>query len=208
GLEMGADDYISKPFSEAIVKLRVRNQIKIVNQIRAIKSLSNMDQLTKIANKHSFNQRLSMEWHRAFREKLPISILMIDIDKFKEYNDTYGHLQGDAVLRAVAHTLTCALKRPADFAARWGGEEFSVLLPAVDMNGALVVAELIRETVEKTVILCVDGRATSVTISVGVNSQMPVVTDPTDAAANDFVHKADMALYAAKEAGRNRVCRA
>ena len=208
GLLLGAEDYITKPFNDAIVKLRVRNQIKIVNQIRAIERLSNTDQLTEIANKRSFNQQLNMEWRRAVRDKLPISILMIDVDKFKNYNDTYGHLQGDVVLRVVAQTLTRTLKRSTDFAARWGGEEFAVLLPGVDMNGATVIAELIREAMEKTVIPCADGRPTSVTLSVGVNSRTPALTDSTNDAMNTFVHKADIALYAAKETGRNRVCRA
>jgi len=203
GLALGAADYIVKPFTPAIVKLRVQNQIKIVNQMRAIEKLSMTDQLTEIANRRSFNKYLNVEWRQAIREKTPISILMIDVDKFKVYNDTYGHQQGDVVLHTVATTMTKILKRPSDLAARWGGEEFAVLLPSTDINGALTIAEQIRANIEKDRIPCADGTDTRVTVSIGVNTLTPTKDDSIDI----FISQADTALYSAKEKGRNRVCR-
>jgi len=204
GLTLGTADYITKPFSKAIARLRVDNQINIINQMRAIKRLSMTDQLTDLANRRSFDQQLNLEWRRESREKVPVSILMIDVDKFKHFNDTYGHQQGDVVLQTVSSVLKQTLHRPADFAARWGGEEFVVLLPATPEKGALMVAELIRSNIEKTEIQLQDGTITNVTVSIGVNTQIPSHND----SINDFISKADNALYAAKDTGRNRICQA
>ena len=202
GLALKAADYISKPFHAAIVKLRVSNQIKIVNQLRTIKRLSMVDRLTDIPNRRNFDARLNMEWLRAIREKTPISLLMIDVDKFKPYNDTYGHQQGDAALKIVAQICTRTIRRPGDFAARWGGEEFAVLLPVSDSNGASIISEKIRVNVENTVIPCPNGRATKVTISIGVNTEFPRYGSSLD----NFISRADSVLYAAKQKGRNIVC--
>jgi len=202
GLALSAADYITKPFSAKIVRLRVSNQIRLVNQMRAIERLSMTDQLTGIANRRYFDQQINAEWRRSVRYKLPISIMMIDVDKFKDYNDTHGHQQGDLVLQIVAKLLTQALKRPTDLAARWGGEEFAVLLPSTDVEGALVVAESIRESIENTVIQCPDGTEANVTVSIGENTQIPARNDSIDS----FISKADAALYTAKELGRNQVC--
>ena len=204
GLDLGADDYITKPFNDTIVKLRVRNQIKIVNQMRAIERLSMVDQLTDIANRRSFDIRIASEWSRAVRDQSAVSVMMIDVDRFKNYNDTYGHQQGDTALKTVAGILERNLKRPGDLAARWGGEEFSVLLPMTDAAGALAMAESIRADIENAAIPCEDGSFTSVTASIGVNSVIPSRKDFLDA----FLLKADNALYTAKETGRNRVCQA
>ena len=204
GLDLGAEDYITKPFKDAIVKLRVRNQIKMVNQMRAIERLSMTDQLTDMANRRSFNQRIEMEWRRAVRTRSAISLMMVDVDKFKVYNDTYGHQQGDVALQTVADTLRRNILRSTDFAARWGGEEFAVLLPMTDECGALSIAESIRANVENASIPCFDGTFTKVTVSIGLNMQMPEKGDSMD----DFISKADKALYTAKETGRNRVCKA
>jgi len=203
GLVLNAADYISKPFRPAIVKLRIRNQIQIVNQMRTIERLSMIDQLTDIPNRRSFDSRLNMEWKRAIREKTALSIFMIDVDKFKTYNDTYGHQQGDIVLQRAAEIFMSTIRRPGDFAARWGGEEFAVLLPVTDMDGAVKVAEQIRANVEKAVIPCTDGGITKVTISLGVNSELP----DNDKSLDGFISGADSALYTAKETGRNRICR-
>ena len=201
GLSLDAVDYISKPFSTKIVKLRVRNQIQIINQLRAIENLSMIDQLTNLPNRRSFDSRLSMEWKQAIREKTPVSLLMMDVDKFKNYNDTYGHQQGDVVLKTVAQVFLNSLKRPTDFAGRWGGEEFVVLLPNTPLCGALGIAELIRANVENAVIPCANNSGTKVTISIGVNTQTPVQCCCTD----QFISSADEALYIAKQTGRNRV---
>jgi len=202
GLVLGAADYISKPFSPAIVKLRVRNQIKMLNQLRMIELLSMMDQLTSIQNRRGFDNRMEMEWIRAIMENAFISFLIMDVDKFKVYNDTYGHPQGDRVLQTVAKTVTQSLDRPGDYAARWGGEEFVVLLPNTDSNVAMTIAEKIRLNVSNAVIPCEDGSETRVTVSIGVNTQAPQQNNSRD----DFIAEADKALYKAKESGRNRVC--
>jgi diguanylate cyclase (GGDEF)-like protein len=201
GLALNAADYIGKPFSSGIVKLRVKHQIQIINQIRTIERLSDLDQLTQIPNRRSLDRQLMSEWSRAVREQLPLSLLMIDVDKFKNYNDTYGHVQGDNVLQSVAAAISGVLSRGADFAARFGGEEFCVLLPGVNKEGALTVAEQVCAAVRSLNIQCCDDMSAHVTISVGVYSLIPVLDDNIP----DFISKADKALYAAKEAGRDCV---
>ena len=203
GLTLGAADYISKPFSPAIVKLRVQNQIRMRNYIQAIESLSSIDPLTGIPNRRSFDERLHLEWGRALRTGTPISVLLFDLDNFKNYNDTYGHMQGDVMLRAVANIFAQELKRAVDFVARWGGEEFIALLAHTDAYGATEIAERMRMQIENAVIPLTDGRATKATVSIGINSQVPMPNDSVD----DFVRHADKALYTAKAEGKNRVCR-
>ena len=202
GLALGAADFISKALSPAVVKLRIQNQIKIVNQFRTIERLSTIDQLTDLPNRRSFENRLTAEWGRAQREQISIGILVIDVDHFKRYNDTFGHLQGDVALQAVARIFTQALKRTSDFAARWGGEEFVVLLPNTDVDGAFHVAEHLRKCVEDVKVLCKDGSETRMTVSIGVHAAIPSQNDFWDC----FISKADEALYRAKAEGRNRVC--
>ncbi len=203
GFLLGAVDYIVKPFKNSIVKARVRTHLRIVRQIRTIERLGMIDALTDIPNRRSFDQRLDQEWSRAMRDRAPLSLLMLDVDNFKIYNDTYGHPQGDVLLQSLAQVLTTTLQRPADFAARIGGEEFAVLLPATDLHGALAVAEDLRKNVEALQIPDVNNDSfTSVTISLGAASVIPDVSNPL----SDFVSRADEALYAAKNSGRNRVC--
>ena len=201
GLRLGAADYIIKPFSDTIVKLRVQNQMRMLNQLRITEQISMIDQLTSIPNRRGFNNRLDMEWSRAIRENTLLSILIIDIDHFKIYNDSYGHQQGDAVLLKVARTVHQSLNRPGDYAARWGGEEFVVLLPNTDMFGALNIAERIRKNISNTTILCLDNTETKVTVSIGVKTQAP----QKNSSRNTFISDADKALYKAKESGRNQV---
>jgi diguanylate cyclase (GGDEF)-like protein len=204
GLSLGAADYITKPFSSAVVGLRVRNQIQILNQLRTIERLSMMDQLTNLPNRRNFDERIKMEWNQAIREKTSITIMMLDLDKFKLLNDTYGHQQGDVVLKAVSRIFAKSFKRPGDFAARWGGEEFVVLLPNTHLEGALDVAENIRKDIENLEILGFIGEERiiiKITISIGINTETPV----QNSSLNKFISGADNALYAAKQAGRNRV---
>jgi len=200
-LLLNASDYIKKPINPTIVKLRVRNQIQFLNQIRSIERLSLIDQLTGIPNRRSFDERLQMEWKRAKREQMSISLLMLDLDKFKYINDTYGHQQGDIVLQAVAKNLQQAFNRPADFTARWGGEEFVVLLPNTHLSGAMNIAEKIRSGVEKMEIPYYEGIIIKLTVSIGVNSLVP----EQNSSINAFISNADKALYAAKDAGRNKI---
>jgi diguanylate cyclase (GGDEF)-like protein len=200
GLLLGAADYITKPFRNAIVKARVKTQLQVVEYIRAIERLGMMDALTDLPNRRSFDKQLQNEWGRAKREKTPISIMVIDIDKFKVFNDTYGHAQGDVVLQYVAKVFKNTLKRPSDYVARWGGEEFVIILPHTDVEGALVISELLRSNVEKLKIPY-DNGFLSVTVSIGLNCEVP----PRYSYPAEFMSKADKALYAAKEAGRNMV---
>jgi diguanylate cyclase (GGDEF)-like protein len=202
GLSLDAADYIIKPFNPTVVKLRVRNQIQIVNQLRTIECLSMIDQLTNIPNRRSFDDRLRVEWKHAIREHEPISMMILDLDRFKTVNDTYGHQQGDVVLQTIAGVFFKVLKRPTDFAARWGGEEFVVLMPNTSLEGALDVAENLRHEVEDTLIPNANGSDIKITLSIGVTSLQPTVDSSMDA----FFSKADKALYNAKEAGRNKVC--
>jgi diguanylate cyclase (GGDEF)-like protein len=201
GLALRAADYISKPFSASIVKLRVRNQIQIVNQMRTIERLSMIDQLTGLPNRRSFDDRMQTGWMLAIREPSPISILMIDVDNFKVYNDTYGHQQGDVVLQTMTKVFSNVLHRQTDFAARWGGEEFVALLSTTDGKNAVNIAEQIRAEMEKTEIPCKDGSITKVTVSIGVNTELP----EHNSSLTKFIAAADEALYRAKRDGRNRV---
>jgi diguanylate cyclase (GGDEF)-like protein len=202
GLYLGAVDYISKPFSTTIVKLRVQNQLQMLNYLKTIERLSMIDQLTDLPNRRSFDERLSLEWNMAIRNQEPISILILDLDGFKKYNDTYGHLQGDLALKAVAQIFMQEFKRSVDHVARWGGEEFIALLMNTDPDGALNIAEKVRASVENARILLADGQETKATISIGVNTEVPT----PDSSVEDFIRYADDALYAAKRDGGNMVC--
>ncbi|MDR1811977.1 MAG: diguanylate cyclase [Candidatus Fibromonas sp.] len=174
---------------ESLVQKRTA---ELSEQYRLLEHISMTDQLTDIPNRRNFDNRLDLEWRRAIRDKLPISFMILDVDRFKVYNDTHGHQKGDLVLKSVASGIRQMIKRPGDFAARWGGEEFVVLLPNTNSKGALNVAESIRLNIEKT---------TVVTVSIGVNTQIPEHGTSLD----HFISAADDALYKAKETGRNRV---
>ncbi|MDR2701049.1 MAG: diguanylate cyclase [Spirochaetaceae bacterium] len=198
---LGAADYIIKPFKPAAIRARIRKHLDILHQIKALEGIGLTDSLTGLPNRRSFEDRLEMEWRRAAREQKPLSFLMVDFDGFKAYNDSYGHLQGDALLRAAAGVFIAWAKRPADHPARLGGEEFGVLLPDTDLKPALIIAEGIRAAVEE-LRLPIKEKTGSVTVSIGVNSIIP----QRDSSVTDFISGADEALYAAKKAGKNRIC--
>jgi diguanylate cyclase (GGDEF)-like protein len=175
----------------------------LVERIITLSSLGMEDQLTGLPNRRSFDNRLEMEWVRAMRENVSLSVLMIDVDQFKTYNDTYGHQQGDVALQAVAKTVSLPIKRGTDFAARWGGEEFVVLLPHTNTEGASYVAERIRSQVENRDIPSLDGGPVKkVTVSIGVSALIPTPNTSIEI----LIAHADTALYQAKKTGRNRVC--
>ena len=203
GLEVGAIDFITKPISPPIVKARVRNHLLLKRQADLLRALSFIDGLTGIANRRRFDEALLREWRRCARSHLPLSLVMLDVDHFKAYNDHYGHQAGDECLRAVAALLDEQMKRPGDLAARYGGEEFICLLPETDVDGATRVAERLRQAVAghrlPHALSPVGGH---VTISLGVSSAMPLGEAPPDG----LTQLADRLLYEAKRSGRNRVC--
>ena len=173
----------------------------LADSVSELAAISMKDQLTGLPNRRSFDSRLDLEWNGAIREKRNLSILIIDLDYFKDYNDTFGHQQGDVALQAVADAIKRALKRSIDFAARWGGEEFVVLLPLTDHRGALIVAESFRAEIENSRIRCADEKGAAITASIGINTLIPTPQDTLES----FVAGADSALYRAKETGRNRI---
>ena len=202
GLTLGAVDYITKPFNEIVVKTRIETQLKILKQMRIIEKYGFLDTLTGIPNRRQFDRDIINEWSRAMRSNSPMSLLMIDVDHFKMYNDTHGHQQGDIALQTVAKVIESSLKRSSDIAARWGGEEFSVLLPSTPLEGALKVAEDIRANVESAIITCTENSSPhNVTVSTGAVSVIP----SQSISIADIIRHADEALYAAKDKGRNRV---
>ena len=203
GLEVGAIDFITKPISPPIVKARVRNHLLLKRQADLLRALSFIDGLTGIANRRRFDEALLREWRRCARSHLPLSLVMLDVDHFKAYNDHYGHQAGDECLRAVATLLDEQMKRPGDLVARYGGEEFICLLPETDVDGATRVAERLREAVAgQQLPHALSPVGGYVTISLGVASAMPLGEAPPDG----LTQLADRLLYEAKRAGRNRVC--
>jgi len=202
GLSLGAVDYITKPFNKSIVKARIKTHLKMSEYVHTIEKLCMLDSLTGLPNRRGYDTRMTAEWGRAHREKRPLGLIMLDIDKFKTYNDTYGHPQGDLLLLAIAEVLTKTLKRPADFSARWGGEEFIVLLPDTDIGGTYKIAEQLRVNIRNTLVPCADGTNTSATVSLGAISTIPGDND----SVTGFFAEADKLLYNAKKAGRDRVC--
>ncbi|TAK90921.1 MAG: diguanylate cyclase [Burkholderiaceae bacterium] len=169
----------------------------------ALQQLASKDGLTGLDNRRRFDAALDQEWRRAMRQSNLLSLIMLDVDCFKRYNDHYGHLQGDACLRAIAEVLQSAVTRPGDMVARFGGEEFAVILPGVHVEGATVVAERIRARVYGLLLPHARSEVEEyVTVSLGVASLLP---NARNVPAN-LLMAADNALYAAKAYGRNRCC--
>lgn len=202
GFDLGAADYITKPFNHAVVKARVRTQLRLKAQADLIASYAFRDGLTGLYNRRSLDQKLEREWHRCQRSGLPLSVALLDVDHFKLFNDSYGHGAGDECLKAVGRALSSCIKRSSDMAARYGGEEFAVILPEADITAAATVAEEVRASVQALGIPHARSTAGSaVTVSVGIASLIP----SEDALPSDLWAMADRLLYAAKEGGRNRV---
>jgi len=202
GLEIGAIDYITKPFCPAIVRARVRNHLELKRYRDMLESLASTDGLTGIPNRRQFDQALDREWRSAIRRKTPLSLVLIDIDYFKVYNDRYGHLLGDECLRAVGQALMGGPRRPAELVARYGGEEFACMLPDTDLAGATHVA---RELLERVNSLAIphEGSQVSdhVTLSLGAACLAPQVGQ----SSAELIQLADEKLYLAKKSGRNQV---
>jgi diguanylate cyclase (GGDEF)-like protein len=202
GLAMGAVDYITKPFRLPIVRARVRTHLELKRKTDMLESLSYRDGLTGVFNRRQFDVVIESEWKRALRFGDPLSVILIDIDSFKPYNDNYGHLFGDECLKVVALALSSTLRRSTDFFARYGGEEFVVVLPKTPLDKALIVAESIRCTVlDLRIEHAYSVVAPYVTVSLGVASTIP--SRAID--HRQLLGAADNALYRAKEAGRNTI---
>ncbi|MBC1223121.1 diguanylate cyclase [Nostoc sp. UCD121] len=168
-----------------------------------LEQLVNLDGLTQVANRRCFDGRLQAEWKRLAREQQPLSLILLDVDKFKSYNDYYGHLGGDNCLIRIAQTVQQIVHRPADLVARYGGEEFSVLLPNTDLVGAIKVAESIQQAIHEQAIPHANSDIKDiVTLSLGISSVIPTL----DIKPDTLIASADKALYNAKQKGRDRYC--
>ena len=195
-MQAGAADFVTKPVPAAVLHLRIQKALEHARTRR----LASTDGLTGVYNHRSFQERLSQEIARADRYSRPLSVLMIDVDHFKVYNDTYGHPQGDIVLQDLARLLQ-EMSRTSDTIARWGGEEFAIILPETDSVGAQTIAQRLCEQVERYPFpgqeLMPGG---TLTISIGV------ATYASASSKEALLQGADTALYTAKREGRNRVC--
>ncbi len=185
---------------EAYQALR-KSQQKLLEINMELRRLTNLDGLTGLANRRYFDEYLAAEWRRALRERREMSVLMVDVDHFKAFNDTYGHVAGDDALKRVADTILSACDRSTDLAARYGGEEFSLVLPGTSASGARLIAEKLRRAVAALgVPHATSSTADHLTASIGVASMLP--QDPDGALA--LLQAADRGLYDAKRQGRNR----
>ncbi|MBI3966045.1 MAG: diguanylate cyclase, partial [Chloroflexi bacterium] len=222
--ESGVVDYITKPLNRTELLVRVRSALRLKREMdgrrarerqllevmhqlekanRQLELLSSQDPLTGIANRRQFDAVLEAEWRRASRRRAPLALVFVDVDCFKAYNDSHGHLNGDDCLTRIAATLSGQLRRGGDLAARYGGEEFAIVLSDTDLPGAIQVAEAIRIGVESLAITHSSSHISDrVTVSLGVAALTPDLHD----SPRDLVADADAALYGAKRAGRNRTC--
>ncbi|MBU1247521.1 MAG: GGDEF domain-containing protein [Proteobacteria bacterium] len=189
--------------AKRLVKMsdRMQGNLNILNE--QLEHLSSIDGLTGIPNRRHFDEVLETELKRAYRDKMPLSVIMVDIDYFKAYNDQYGHMKGDKCLRLVAQTLSEAPKRPTEIVGRYGGEEFVAALPNTGMQGALIVAERMRTMIQDLDIPHESSPiASQVTLSFGVACETQY---REERGAESLIQAADQMLYEAKRLGRNRV---
>lgn len=201
GLTLGAVDYISKPFHPMIVKARVNTHIKLYKYRKQVEYQSMTDQLTGISNRRGYDRTSEQRWQEAIRLKVPISVCMMDIDHFKNYNDTFGHPAGDAVLARVAGTAGTYLRRNTDFIARYGGEEFVAFMMGDESKQAFQHMCRIRRAVEEMHIPNPTEEPPFVTVSIGGTTVRPKWGDSFDV----YLKIADTMVYDAKRFGRNRV---
>ena len=201
GLALGAVDFISKPINPAIVRARVKTHLTLKAQADLLRQWVYVDGLTGVRNRRGFDEQLTAEWGRAARDGSALSVILLDVDFFKRYNDHYGHQAGDACLRAVAGFLRQAVKRPGDLVARYGGEEFVCLLPGTPLEDALTFARQLGAGVEALALAHAQSTVSPVvTVSLGVCA----TSGKQPGSAEALLRAADAQLYAAKAAGRNR----
>lgn len=202
GLTLGASDYITKPFNLAVVLARVRCHLQLARQRRMLETLANIDGLTELANRRYFDERYALEWAHAMRDRQPLSVAILDIDFFKNYNDQAGHAMGDRVLQAVASVLTNGMNRATDLVARFGGEEFALLMPGTGAEPASQLAERLREATGSLAMRRLDStEADRITVSLGGAT----LRLSNNESAAELLKAADDHLYRAKNEGRNRV---
>ncbi|MHB9023264.1 MAG: diguanylate cyclase [Armatimonadota bacterium] len=208
-LAHSANDYVTKPIDFPVALARIRTQLLLRETLLALaeanqklERLSFQDGLTGVANRRCFDEYLEREWKRAKRDQIPVSLIFIDIDLFKAFNDTYGHEAGDNTLKAVARAMSAEAKRSTDLVARYGGEEFVAVLPDTDEESAARVGEAMRAGIARLAIPHAKSSvAGSVTISVGVATRYPA----REPLVTTLISAADGALYRAKDDGRNCV---
>ncbi|MET0356379.1 MAG: diguanylate cyclase [Cellvibrio sp.] len=208
GIEAGGDDYLIKPVSAMIIKAKIRAMERItemrdqLNQLNAeLEALSQLDSLTQTYNRRTFNEMAQQQWLLAARQQNSISVLMIDVDHFKLFNDHYGHPAGDVCLKKITQAIRECLNRPFDLLGRYGGEEFVVLLPETDSAGAMRVAQSINAALEKVALRHeVSPTHRYVTVSIGGASCLQTLSYSLE----ELIKRADRALYKAKHSGRNR----
>ena len=205
----GAADYVPKPLNPLVVAARVSTHLAYRAALAQLTKLATKDGLTGLNNRRSFDEKLAQEWKRALRHKLPLALLMLDIDEFKKYNDHFGHLVGDSCLKSVAAALQDSARRPADFVARYGGEEFVLILPGTDANGAETMARILLNSVENERIAhAPNAMRKHLTVSIGSCVLDAAHVDAAGLEESALIVSADRALYQSKKEGRNCSTRA
>jgi len=201
GLEYGAIDFMHKPLHPELLRTRLAMHVRFQRRTALLDQLVYIDSLTEIGNRRAFDNSLNEEWERAKRAKVPLALIMIDLDDFKHFNDTYGHPVGDQCLNALAKCLNATFKRSSDACFRYGGEEFAAILYDCQLSEAQQLIQKALEQFRKLAIPhCASQAANVATFSAGVSSIVP-----TEDNKDEFVAFTDLQLYAAKEAGRNQV---
>jgi len=199
GLELGAADYITKPFNPKILLARVRTHLALRQKTKELQEFAHKDGLTLIANRRSFDSFLETEWQRCLRTQTYLSLIMLDIDYFKYYNDTYGHLQGDEILKITAKTLENVVINTSHLVARYGGEEFAIILSNTSLEEAIKIAAKAHFDIANLNIAHKSSTLKKLTASFGIASIIPNEQLTT----KDLISMADIRLFKAKENGRN-----
>jgi len=203
GITLGAHDYITKPINETVLKARLKLQFQLIRQKELLSNLARIDGTTEINNRRAFDDHIRSEWLRATREQHPISLCLLDLDYFKQFNDTYGHPAGDECLRELAKCLESVVHRSSDFVARYGGEEFAIIFYKTETQ---LAKQMVRQALDKFMAKKIPHARSEVSdyvsFSAGISGAVPVRNNDV----NDIIRAADKQLYDAKRGGRARVC--